>query len=573
MGDERPVTGISRKEDYMSPHDKFSYDHSDESDSDVGVTWSPGDGICPSTAEFHHCCRSKFDEWRHAISIPPNDTLSFSFFLETFLSLLKHVPPFLHGLPEDVNITGRRRTFLMLRSSLQIRSTDDPDFYKLKAETQLHTILPFHTEPFRSGYFTNIVLAWSYIVSCRWAEIFQQAGWNSQILHENGVQIEDSFWHLVTQGCWIALAKKETAKFYSPWMLASEGTKKDRSNWVPVTPNSSLAFDILVNFCLSEGLEVELVTGIASILLLTSRNAPSPSFAPPVVVPIASAVSPPRAKDVVLRDLYRSIDKFLTLSSTQDALDSLICSSFFDPSIPCNFIGAASLGVRKALSTADEIDNQQLLRAVTYTKPPLCHFWTAAIRGGQEMAFLNMKNEVTTRANEFQTSFYCRPEASVPWSPAPPFGTTPVENVSHEIRQHLGHMHRPISWTTCWVFDTGKRVPATEPYQYLQFQVQETYHPSSSEHPNNVPYAEQNAADEQSGVATSRLFNWHRSYDDGIWLDDGTGDIEMVRRLQQQPWIVDQFFRSELDNVVEEPKHRELSVENILRWINETENH
>lgn len=100
--------------------------------------------------------------------------------------------------------------------------------YKLKAETQLHTILPFHTEPFRSGYFTNIVLAWSYIVSCRWAEIFQQAGWNSQILHENGVQIEDSFWHLVTQGCWIALAKKETAKFYSPWMLASEGTKKDR---------------------------------------------------------------------------------------------------------------------------------------------------------------------------------------------------------------------------------------------------------------------------------------------------------------------------------------------------------
>lgn len=285
---------------------------------------------------------------------------------------------------------------------------------------------------------------------------------------------------------------------------------------MPVTPNSSLAFDILVNFCLSEGLEVELVTGIASILLLTSRNAPSPSFAPPVVVPIASAVSPPRAKDVVLRDLYRSIDKFLTLSSTQDALDSLICSSFFDPSIPCNFIGAASLGVRKALSTADEIDNQQLLRAVTYTKPPLCHFWTAAIRGGQEMAFLNMslytlppiclvaafwtdttqsflqmgycssevENEVTTRANEFQTSFYCRPEASVPWSPAPPFGTTPVENVSHEIRQHLGHMHRPISWTTCWVFDTGKRVPATEPYQYLQFQVQETYHPSSSEHPN-----------------------------------------------------------------------------------------
>ncbi|BCR98886.1 uncharacterized protein AKAW2_40569A [Aspergillus luchuensis] len=163
------------------------------------------------------------------------------------------------------------------------------------------------------------------------------------MLHENGMQIEDSFWYLVTQGCWRALVKKETAKFCSPWMLTSEGAKKN-CNWVPVTPDSSLAFDILVDFCISKGLEMELVTGLASVLLLTSRNTPSPILAPAVAAPTASAASPSRAKHAVFYELYQPIDKFLTLSSTQDALDPLICSAFFDPSIPCNFMGAASLG-------------------------------------------------------------------------------------------------------------------------------------------------------------------------------------------------------------------------------------
>ncbi|GLA72944.1 hypothetical protein AtubIFM55763_003838 [Aspergillus tubingensis] len=184
-----------------------------------------------------------------------------------------------------------------------------------------------------------------------------------------------------------------------------------------------------------------------------------------------------------------------------------------------------------------------------------------------------VNKKVVTRTEEFQTSFYCRSSTSVPWSPAPPFGTTPVENVSLEIRQHLGHMHRPISWSTCWVLSAGKRVPATEPYQIRQSQVQRVHHPSSTEHSNDVSHAERIDADEQSAIATSRLFNWHRSYDDGIWLDDGTGDIDIIRRLQQHQWIIDPFSASELDDLVEEPKDRELSFESILRWIDEAENH
>lgn len=67
------------------------------------------------------------------------------------------------------------------------------------------------------------------------------------------------------------------------------------------------------------------------------------------------------------------------------------------------------------------------------------------------------------------------------------------------------------------------------------------------------------------------MFNWHRSYDDGIWLDEGKGDVELARRLQRHPWIIDPFDSLE-NEPVEEPKHQQLCVDSILRWNSEVEN-
>ncbi|QMW24847.1 hypothetical protein G4B84_000092 [Aspergillus flavus NRRL3357] len=89
-------------------------------------------------------------------------------------------------------------------------------------------------------------------------------------------------------------------------------------------------------------------------------------------------------------------------------------------------------------------------------------------------------------------------------------------------------------------------------------------------HINELTYPEQYIANEQSGYATSRLFNWHRSYDDGIWLDDGQRDIESVRQVQKHPWIIDPFDSPD-DEPVEEPKHHELCVERILQWNSEVQ--
>ena len=221
---------------------------SDDTQSDGDITWSPGDGICPTTAQFNCCCDSKFDEWKKATFMDTEQYDTLILYTRAFLDLLKDVPPFFHCPPEHINITGRPKSFLVLRSSLCIQTTEDsncnqtqksidylqcigspkPVTYRTKTESQSHAAIPVSGNILRSGYFTSIVLAWSYIISCCWVEILQQAGEESQILHDRDTQMKDSFWDIVTQGCWVAHVKKQKGIFYSPWMLRREGATEKR---------------------------------------------------------------------------------------------------------------------------------------------------------------------------------------------------------------------------------------------------------------------------------------------------------------------------------------------------------
>jgi hypothetical protein len=70
---------------------------------------------------------------------------------------------------------------------------------------------------------------------------------------------------------------------------------------------------------------------------------------------------------------------------------------------------------------------------------------------------------------------------SAPWSPAPPFGSTPVRNLSLEVRAHLTHMHRPVSWRIHWVLESGERVPASPQNQIRPVQVHDIYRPSKED--------------------------------------------------------------------------------------------
>ena len=77
-------------------------------------------------------------------------------------------------------------------------------------------------------------------------------------------------------------------------------------------------------------------------------------------------------------------------------------------------------------------------------------------------------------------------------------------------------------------------------------------------------------ADNQSACFTSRLFNWHRQHDDGLWLDDGiTDDFDVIRQLQKHPWIIDQFNDGGRNSPIDEKERSGLDRETVLDWIHQ----
>lgn len=102
----------------------YNPEDSDDTQSDGDVTWSPGDGIRPATAQFNYCCQSKFDVWQRASTMRFEDYGSLIFYTRAFLDL-KDVPPFFDCPPEHINIRGRPKSFLILRSTLCIQTTED----------------------------------------------------------------------------------------------------------------------------------------------------------------------------------------------------------------------------------------------------------------------------------------------------------------------------------------------------------------------------------------------------------------------------------------------------------------
>lgn len=259
---------------------------------------------------------------------------------------------------------------------------------------------------------------------------------------------------------------------------------------IEVSPNSSAAFDILLEFCASQVLNEECLIGLATVLMLTSRETPPPTLDPPMTIsqsPMAFK------KHGISKRLFSYLDKLMSISSTDGALDSLLCSVFFDPSVPCNLVGAVSLGITEALLPVRD-DYQRFLQAITHRRPDLSFFWAALVRNSQEIPLLSMTLEdlpplclvaalwtntlqlflqityhpssatekaLVPRSCEFKTSYFCRPEATEPWTPAPPFGSTGSRNLSLEVRQHCNHGHKPLWWRSFWTLRSGDKIPAS----------------------------------------------------------------------------------------------------------------
>lgn len=97
-----------------APSAEYTHDSegSDDTQSDNDITWSPGDGVCPTTTQFNDCYETKFNERKTAASMGLEHHGTLFRYARAFLDLLKDVPPFFHCPPEHVNLTGRPKSFL-----------------------------------------------------------------------------------------------------------------------------------------------------------------------------------------------------------------------------------------------------------------------------------------------------------------------------------------------------------------------------------------------------------------------------------------------------------------------------
>ncbi|KAB8277950.1 hypothetical protein BDV30DRAFT_223285 [Aspergillus minisclerotigenes] len=467
----------------------------------------------PHFQKTERCRQASYDTWQSAATRNPE--CFFESYLNALLKLVRDVPPFRYS-PDSDHVSGGYKCPLILRSRLLIETTrvstcdqrrKSIDYFQClgfpspmafeTCTTPRHSSVSCQGLQINQAYLTTITLAWSYIISCRWVEICQGVGERAKLLHHEGL----SFWELITQSLWSAEMARGKRAILSPWQLRERHHK-----WAEVSPDSALAFNILVDFCTSNHLEGEFLTGFATILMLTSRNVPVPKMEPPA--PVSRPFTGPTRNDTKFRGIFEHIDKFMSLSVTQDALDALLCSAFFNPRVPCNLVGAVSL-------------------AVANKQPSLAFFWNAVVCSRQERPLLDMTfrdippvclvgaSWTNTIQSFLQATYYPKQihEEQVK-------GGVVLRANDLEVKSHIGHDHRPLSWVL----------------------------PSDS-----IIYSkEHETAEQQSLNATSRLFNWHRHYDDGLWLDDGKSDIGLIRRLQQHPWIVDPF---DIDNEPNSPEN------------------
>lgn len=115
-----------------------------------------------------------------------------------------------------------------------------------------------------------------------------------------------------------------------------------------VSPDSSSAFDILVDFCMSEGITKECAAAALAIVLTLPGDTVSTIKLPPLITRLNSN-SARGEKDHYYDKLFECLNSCITLSCSQEGIDSLLCSVFFDPKVPCNLVGAHLLGVTKAI--------------------------------------------------------------------------------------------------------------------------------------------------------------------------------------------------------------------------------
>ena len=254
-----------------------------------------------------------------------------------------------------------------------------------------------------------------------------------------------------------------------------------------------------MGFCFAKNWAEECAAALAVVLMFPTYLQ-CPIKIPHFILPpeISPAQTP---QNHCYRNLFDSIDSAITLSCTDEGIESILCSVFFEPDVPCNLVGAQLCGVKSAIQS---INNNPQLTALLMVErspkvfplwaaatwidetskvfeytikslPPISvpvAFWTDTLQSFVQATYTSITDRpgLVSRAREYGTSFLVNPEFILPHTPSPPFGETTISNVSLEVRRHLNHDHRPIQFSTYWTLKGGKKLAALQDQKMSRFE-------------------------------------------------------------------------------------------------------
>lgn len=347
---------------------------------------------------------------------------------------------------------------------------------------------------------TILILAWTYILSARWAELLPdstsleyeesetpQTG--SPPDEEPGSVVVDlgdtddsacRWWAAVLapgQG-WTAQVRLHDRKaLYSPWSmtldigcqlkLSSSSSNRSGGPSKPTPASYREAMAYLDSYVCRHGLYDQSRAALAAALFVPVAtfdrciiNLPAPRLSHGASKEAGSPGQPPLA---VPQDL---VDRLLPLSCNARGMKSLLYSVLYEPDVPCNLSGA---WVQGTLAYLEKKEPSQIVSALMMRDPAIGCLWVGATlmgvnqksleetsKGlwkvdlnvaaltGTVMSFmqesispLSLGANHISKADECRMRHLCHPITGFPPVAFPPFGSTALSDTEAEVRSHV----------------------------------------------------------------------------------------------------------------------------------------
>ncbi|KAI9841021.1 MAG: hypothetical protein M1837_001051 [Sclerophora amabilis] len=544
-------------------------------------TPSAGDGICPSEEHFDSTATATYQRWRSNIAAAASRKTTTLDLFSQLKDLLRHVPPF--RAPHSSNFSLLEGTALQIKCLSEWKTTNDLDC-KARWKSMDHYQVIGICNPIMYEYTnssetqawremaavqpslaTNFMLAWTYILSCRWVEILQESGGQAELWQCEKMSAH-TFWNIILNHGWRATFTRNSKTYYAPWSLSK--TESDNiDNLVSVKPDSRLALETLGNVCASDEMRRQSLALLVSVLVMIDPMEPGI-----IKLPKPGPSPEPTARTHLpftrpFNEILPQLDRCITLICSLHSVLSLLSAVFFDPTIPSNLVGAQMTGLMEAISEIKD-DHHTLVSALSAQCPRVALLWPTAICSGKlddilasagegtpplslpvatwtgtlqsfiQVSYppVNLEKGKLLRASEFALTWCTSPKINAPFTPSPPFGISVDENLNIETRKHLRHDHRLIAYRMFWILESGDRLPG------LGTQVV-VHSPEVQivEKPPALIGKRYHCIDNPAGAsenATSNLFYWFQNLEDGgLWLGMTPDGGPEERRALNHQWI------------------------------------